>query len=284
MDKPLPKVHNISWRGIQYIRLSVGPCIQNQIIKKMFAYAEGNSFQFFQNNFSGTIASNINSLSENIFSILTEISPFLIRQIIQTLLALVTMFLVSPYFFLVFLIWIIVFLAISIFFSKKTLQLSNSLAEENSKVSGKITDSISNSNNVRLFARESFEVNYLNGYLDKLATKFRKKEWFALKLSSIQGLSITLLVSLLLFVLIKLRIKNLVTIGDFAFILSLALYVTEGVWYLMEQIHRLNDLIGRSKQNLHMILVPQEITDSPDAKDIAIHKGEIVFQDVHFQY
>lgn len=164
------------------------------------------------------------------------------------------------------------------------MQLSNNLAEENSKVSGKITDSISNSNNVRLFAREGFEVNYLNSYLEGLANKFRKKEWLAFKISLIQGFSITLLVSILLYFLIKLRINNLVTIGDFAFILSLALYVTEGVWYLMEQIHRLNDLIGRSNQSLRMILVPQEIIDSPEAKDIYIHKGEIVFQDVHFQY
>ena len=278
------QVHNLSWRGIQYIRLSVGPRIQNQIIKKMFAYAEGNSFQFFQNNFSGTIASNISSLADNVFVILTEIAPFLVRQTMQTLLAFVTMLLVSPYLFLVFSIWVIFFLVISMFFSKKTMQLSNNLAEENSKVSGKITDSISNSNNVRLFAREGFEVNYLNGYLEGLANKFRKKEWLAFKLSLIQGFSITLLVSILLFFLIKLRINNLVTIGDFAFILSLALYVTEGVWYLMEEIHRLNDLIGRSNQSLRMILVPQEIIDSPEAKDIHIDQGEIVFQDVHFQY
>ncbi|MBS0289039.1 MAG: ATP-binding cassette domain-containing protein [Proteobacteria bacterium] len=42
--------------------------------------------------------------------------------------------------------------------------------------------------------------------------------------------------------------------------------------------------MGRSNQSLHMILVPQEITDAPNAKSINIRKGEIVFQDVAFQY
>lgn len=278
------EVHNLSWRGIQYIRLHIGPKLQNQITKEMFAYTEKNSFQFFQNNFSGTIASNISTLAENIFFMIANISPSMVRQIIQTLLALVSMFFINAYFFYVFLIWIIFFSSISMFFSKKIILLSNKLAEERSKVSGKISDSISNSNNVRLFARENFEVDYLSVCLEKLAEKFRKNEWFELKLSLIQGLSITVLVSILLFFLIKLRINNLVTIGDFAFILSLTLYVTEGVWYFMEQILRLNDLIGRSNQSLCMILVPHEIIDMPGAKDINIHKGEIIFQDVNFQY
>lgn len=278
------EVHNLSWRGIQYISLQLGPKLQNTIIKKMFAYTEKNSFQFFQNNFSGTIASNISTLADNIVVMVTNIAPFLVRQIIQTILALVSMFFINAYFSLVFLVWVVFFLAVSLFFSKKIMKLSNMLAEEHAKVSGKITDSISNSNNVRLFSRENFEVNYLNGFLEDLAKKFREKEWFSLKLSLIQGFSITVLVAILLFVLIKLRINNLVTIGDFAFILALSLYVTEGVWYFMEQVLRVNDLVGRSNQSLEMLLVPQEIIDNPEAKDINIDKGEIVFQDVNFQY
>ena len=46
------EIHNLSWRGIQYANIKAGPLIQNQIIKKMFAYAEKNSFRFFQDNFS----------------------------------------------------------------------------------------------------------------------------------------------------------------------------------------------------------------------------------------
>ena len=92
------EVHNLSWRGIQYISLQLGPKLQNTIIKKMFAYTEKNSFQFFQNNFSGTIASNISTLADNIVVMVTNIAPFLVRQIIQTILALVSMFFINAYF------------------------------------------------------------------------------------------------------------------------------------------------------------------------------------------
>lgn len=278
------EMHNLSWRGVQYIKLKTGPKIQARITRKMFAYAEKNSFRFFQDNFSGTIASNITTIAENVFEIITNIAPFLIRQITQTTFALVSMYFINPIFCAVFFVWIVFFVSVSLLFSKKVMILSDELAKSRSQLSGKITDSISNVNNVRLFSRENYEVNFLNRFLDEVAAKYRKQEWFSLNLSLVQGISITVLIGVLIFALITLKTRNLVTIGDFAFILGLGLYVTEGVWYFMEQIHRLNDLIGSSNQSLNMIVVPQEITDIPQAKNLDIHKGEIVFQNVTFKY
>lgn len=278
------EMHNLSWRGVQYIKLSTGPKIQGDITRQMFAYAEKNSFRYFQDNFSGTIASNITRIAEDVFEIITNIAPFLIRQITQTTFALVSMYFINPIFCAVFFAWIIFFVSVSFFFSKKVMSLSDELAGSRSELSGKITDSISNVNNVRLFSREKYEVNFLNRFLNVVAEKYRKQEWFSLKLSLVQGISITLLMGALILALVSLKKHNLVTVGDFAFILGLGLYVTEGVWYFMEQIHRLNDLIGSSNQSLRMILVPQEITDMPQAKKMEIHQGEIAFQDVSFRY
>lgn len=278
------EMHNLSWRGVQYVKLRTGPQIQAHIISKMFAYAEKNSFRFFQDNFSGTIASNITTIAENIFEIITNIAPFLIRQTTQTTFALVSMYFINPIFCAIFFVWIVFFVSVSLFFSKKVMILSDALSKSRSQLSGKITDSIANVNNVRLFSRENYEVNFLNRFLDIVAAKFRKQEWFSLKLSLVQGISITVLIGMLIFALITLKTRNLVTIGDFAFILGLGLYVTEGVWYFMEQVHRLNDLVGSSNQSLRMIVVPQEIIDKPQAKNLNIHQGTIAFQNVTFQY
>lgn len=278
------EVHNLSWRGIQYINMKHGPRIQNQITQEMFAYTEKSSFRFFQDNFSGTIASNISRIADNIFVMVSSIAPFVFRQITQVILALVSMYFINPIFCVVFFIWVILFLSISLYFSKRIMILSDVLAEGQAKLQGKITDSISNASNIRLFARENFEVTYLQQFLQEVARKFRHKEWFGLKLSLVQSLSITLLIAALLVSLIKLRMQNLVTVGDFAFILGLSLYVTEGVWYLTEQILRFNDLMGSSNQSLNMLLVPHEIIDHPHAQSIHVSEGEIVFEDVAFQY
>ena len=173
---------------------------------------------------------------------------------------------------------------ISLVFCKKVSVYSDALAESHALLSGKITDSIGNANNVRLFAREDYEVNYLNRFLNDAANKLRRLEWFSLRLSLVQSLSITALIAVLLYVLITLRMQDLVTPGDFAFILGLALYVSEGTWWLTEQVLKLQATSGRVNQSIRMLVVPHEITDIPDAKHIIVTQGNIEFQDVAFQY
>jgi ATP-binding cassette subfamily B protein len=158
------------------------------------------------------------------------------------------------------------------------------LAMGHSQLSGKIVDSIANANSVRLFAREKYEGQYLQDSLEDVANKFRKKGWFEFKLSLVQGFSVTILIAVMIFGLIKLRSLGMVTVGDFALILSLALYVTEGIWYFTEQVHRLNDLIGRCNQSLNVIVKPHEIIDKPQANKIKITNGNIEFNDVTFNY
>lgn len=278
------EIHNFAWRGIQYINIKTGPKIQNHITREMFAYAEKNTYQFFQNNFAGTIASNIRTIADNIYEMISNIAPIVARQVMQIFIALIFMFFVNPLFCLAFFIWVVVFLTVTLLFSKKVMMLSDALANRQAFLSGKITDSVSNVSQVRLFAREHFEVRYLNKFLKEVAKRFRAKEWFALKLSVVQSLSITLLIATLLYFLITLRMQNKVTIGDFAFILGLALYVTEGVWYLTEHILRWNDLYGRANHSFNMIMVPHDITDIPRAAHLQVSQGNIEFQEVSFQY
>jgi ATP-binding cassette subfamily B protein len=278
------EVQNIAWRGVNYFSLKTLPRIKNSVIETVFSYVHKHSFRFFQDNFSGSIANNINKLADNIEIILKESSLFMIRGIVQLLLALVTMYFVHPIFSLVLFAWVFIFLTISIRFSNKVKELSDNQAHAQSVLSGKINDSISNVSNVRLFAREEFEILYLRKYLNILKDKFRKKEWFTLKLSWLQGLTITVLIGIVVFSLIHLRTQNLVTIGDFAFILGLVLYVTENIWWLTEQLDRLNDAIGQCNQSLNMIMIPHDIVDVPHATNLVVSNGQIEFQKVSFKY
>ena len=87
------------------------------------------------------------------------ILPFLIRQTTQLFFALILMFFVNLYLSAALLIWAITFMAISLLVSKKIMILADELAEENSVLSGKIIDSISNVNQFRVLFNTSFNQN-----------------------------------------------------------------------------------------------------------------------------
>ena len=278
------EVYRISWRVLDYIRLKTTPVIRNNIVYHAFNYIHNQSQSFFQNSLSGAIANNINILADNIDLISKTIFIRITRGIIQIVVAFIAMYFVYPIFSFALIIWVFTFIFISLKFSRKILTLSDAYAKSQSEVSGRVVDSIANFTNVKIFARKSFESFNLAKSLDIMKKRYENREWFLIKFHYLQGLSITILMGFMLYVLIQLRINGNVTIGDFAFILGLTVYVTEYVWTLTEYVDQINDSAGKCRQALKAIFTPIKVNDKEGAKDLIVLSGKIVFDKVHFQY
>lgn len=278
------EVYSISWRVLDYIRLKTTPVIRNNIVYHAFNYIHNQSQSFFQNSLSGAIANNINILADNIDLISKTIFIRITRGIIQIVVAFIAMYFVYPIFSFALIIWVFTFIFISLKFSRKILTLSDAYAKSQSEVSGRVVDSIANFTNVKIFARKSFESFNLAKSLDIMKKRYENREWFLIKFHYLQGLSITILMGFMLYVLIQLRINGNVTIGDFAFILGLTVYVTEYVWTLTEYVDQINDSAGKCRQALKAIFTPIKVNDKEGAKDLIVLSGKIVFDKVHFQY
>src|SRR5690606_476760 len=144
--------------------------------------------------------------------------------------SLVSMYFVNVWFFVALATWMSFFIYFSYRFSKRVRVNADAYASSQSAVSGQIVDSITNAQNVRIFSANRYENQYLQTYLTKMRDCFQKKEGYLLKFYFIQGCSITLLIAVMLLLLIHLKAKGLVTIGDFALILTLSVYVTDHSW------------------------------------------------------
>lgn len=278
------KAYNLSWRVINYINLKTAPAIKNNIIIYTFSYVHRQSSYFFQDNFSGSVSSNINILADNMERIASIILVRVIRGSIQLISALFSMYFIHPIFSISLLTWAIIFIFTSYVFSKKIKKISYDYAQSQSYVLGKIVDSISNFLNIIIFSQINFETLYLQHYLNIMKEKFRKKEWFLIKFYFLQGLSITCLIGLIIYFLIKLKINNQITIGEFAFILGLCFYITENIWDFTEQITQVNDALGRCSQSLKSLFSPIDIQDRKNATSLTVHEGKIVFDRVSFNY
>ena len=127
-------------------------------------------------------------------------------------------------------------------------------------------------------------IEYLYRFLQKNVRKSEALEWYILKIKIFQGTSSTLLMGSMMYILIIMRSKDMVTVGDFAFILTLSLTIVRAVWYLAGQLVKFSKEIGVCKQAINVIQIPHEIQDKEDAKDIKISEGEIKFNSVCFTY
>jgi len=274
----------ITFRFYDYLIIKTHPSLQYKIREEMFNYVERHSYRYFQNSFAGSLANKINDMAVSASHVFNHIIDHFLARALALLMGVFTLFSVHPYFAAILLIWVVIFMATSIVLSKKSKKYSEVHSEARSVLVGKMVDSITNNLNVKLFAREKFESDYLRTYLKDNAEKSRQSRWYLFKVKTFYAISILFLVSSFLWLLVYERQLNRITIGDFALVLMLTMWLIEEVFFIANQLAPFSEDLGTCQQAFSIISQKHEIIDIPNAKDLKVFKGEIVFDKVNFQY
>lgn len=275
---------NITWRTIGYLNYKYEAVIKNQIISQMFEYVLGSSTQFFQDNLSGRIATQITTLADNLEIILHRVSVDFLRGASLLLVSFITAYFVNVLFFYILFLWFIAFASFSIWMSARLVQLSDDHANSESQLSGQLVDSLANQSNIRIFSRKGFEVERMNTFFRSVQRAFQRKELFIVLLCCAQGGMIAVMMGLASITLIHLYGKGLVSIGDFALILGLSMELGHMMWYTMYQVDQFNQALGKARQSLNALVIPHEIQDKKNASQLIVTQGQIEFSKVKFHY
>lgn len=242
------------------------------------------SQRFFHENFSGRISNHITTLSDNVIRILYPISPNFIRNFSLLITSLFIVYHVNVYFFYTMVLWAVSFFSVSFLMSTRLVHLSDAHAESESAISGALVDSITNISNVRLFAKNGFELSHLKKLLEIRKGKFKKEELFIVLMNSVQGALIAVMLAVMIFFLVHLYEKHQVTVGDFALILGVTMEIAYITWFTMSQVNEFHQAIGKCKQSLSSLIEPHDVKDKEEATSLIVKKGKIVFSNVTFHY
>jgi ATP-binding cassette subfamily B protein len=275
---------NFTWRGINYLNYRYQGIIKQNIITETYAHVLSESNQFFQDNLSGRISSQITNLTENIETILYRITPNLLRGGFTLLVSFIACYQAHPIFFYILFIWFVCFSAFSVLMSKRLVSLNDEYASQESMFSGQLVDSISNSSSVRIFARKTFELSRIQLFSTRLIQAFMKREKFFLFFASIQGVLIAAMMCFSSYALVYLYSLHRISVGDFALILGLAMALGHMMWWTMDFVSDFSQTYGKCKQHLNALMTYPEIQDKENAKPLNCSRGEIQFQDVQFHY
>lgn len=273
----------LDMRFLDWVRLKLLPSLRYDIMTKMFAYLEGHSHRYFQNNFSGSLSNKITDMQNGAINIFITLDDGF-AQSIALCIAIVTMLLVHPVFALILLGWALAFILIALLFFKKIQDLSNIFATSKTTLVGKIVDSIGNITNVRLFSKNRYENDLIQSATLDTITKDRAMQWAIIKMRVFWDISIIVLIGLNIYVLVIMYSKNQVSVGDFSFIISLSISIFYNLWYLASQFVTFAEELGKCKQALSIITAPQEIVDSVNALPLMVTEGRIQFDQVSFHY
>lgn len=274
----------VTFRFYEWLLLRFHPNLKKHIGVILMGRMMNHSQNFYQNHFSGSIANKINDVNNGIPNILDALIDQFFSHILALSIAIYTVWLVDLKFAIALILWITIFLTVSIKLSKKAKVLTREAAEVNSTVTGNIVDILGNIGSVRLFEGKRLETDYLNEAYKQSVKAEQARDWFFMKMHILQKSSFVIFQSICFWWLIT-GIKNqTITSGDFALILILNISIVNSLNNLSRNIREFAKSFGKVSQGLYIINSILEIQDTEDAKDIVITKGEILFEKVQFYY
>lgn len=259
------------------------PSSKASLIDKLFRYLLGQSYGYFENQYSGQLANKIANAQSGLESAIQ-----LLNLNIATLLALLIsgglLARVSPFFAVIFWLW-----AISIcYYSYRNALIgedkSKSYATSQSLLQGEMVDSLSNMTTVVTDAMGAYEVKRLGSFVNEYIQEDRSLQSHFNNARLGHGLLTTLFISLMLIGLLIGFYYQTVTPGDFAFILSLSWSMAGFVHDLGKQFLDLSQHLGRLSEGMSILQVPQNVKDKENAKDYSLRAGTIKFDNVSFGY
>ncbi|OBP15052.1 multidrug ABC transporter ATP-binding protein [Rheinheimera sp. SA_1] len=242
------------------------------------------SISFYQNDFAGRIATKVMQTALAVRETATKLLDVMVYVLVyfSTMLYLIAdadLLLVTP-----LLVWLGLYIALQCYFVPRLKDVATRQADARSEMTGRIVDSYTNINTIKLFSHTSREAEYakdsMSQFLQPVYQQMRLVTWLTF---SVQTLNY-LLVFAIGAMSIWLWTEQAVSIGSIAIAVSLALRLNGMSQWIMWEVSGLFENIGTVVDGITTLAQPQLVQDVPDAKQLAVSGGAITFADLKFNY
>ena len=251
---------------------------------KSHRYLLGQSYGFFQNEFSGRIATKVMqtalAVRESVMKVLNVIL-FAMVYIATTfvLVANADIRLCIP-----LLLWLCLYIGVLRFFIPRLQDISTVQADARSLMTGRIVDSYTNIVTLKLFSHSQRE----SAYVKEGMQEFMGSVYPQMRLVTLLNISVWTINMLLVFSTaatgIYLWMHAGMTPGPIAVALSLSIRIIGMSQWIMWEVSALFENIGTVQDGLNTFSKPQAVVDKSDANILQVSQGVIDFNHVTFFY
>lgn len=257
---------------------------ESKIQLYVFKSLSERNYDFFTNNFSGSLVAKANRFHTSFSGLFDQIALNLLPGlaiIIGIILVVATQ---NIFLALIFFIWSLLHLWMTIVLIRNKISLSEKTAAEQSRTTGKLSDFLTNAFTAISFAGRSYEIDNFSNAVKKFESR-RGEEW-------------DYLVKMFLYLATSVNFVGISTIGFSLFLFSKG-SITIGTIFLLfsysstifSQMFAISRGLDRATKNLSDAIEMQEILDSPikikdsaSATKLMFEKGLVKFNNAVFNY
>ncbi|MGD1926095.1 MAG: ABC transporter ATP-binding protein [Paracoccaceae bacterium] len=180
--------------------------------------------------------------------------------------------------------WFAIYIAIAIWFVPRITDAGMRMAEARSVLAGRIVDSYTNIQTVKLFAHADSEEEYSREALEDFRHEFEVVNRIHTRLEIVMSALSTVLIGSVVGYAVWLWTQDAVTVGTVAAAVALVMRMLGLVEWIMWNMTSLFQNIGTVQEGMETVSQPLRLMDAPEAQPLAFKGGEISFDSVTHQY
>jgi len=260
------------------------PRLEADVRMAMFDHIQRHSPKYFNERFAGGLANKITDMTTQLTAVFTQVLWTFLPPAAACVLSLVFFFRISPLFAAILVVVLIVYAVICKAFTKKCQEYEHVHGEARSSLLGKIVDSLTNNFAVNLFFRFNQEKKYLSRLQKEEEEKNVEAKKYAERMRSYLALTFFLGGVSITGSMLYLWKQGGISTGEIVQTFNMTWNIIMLLWMAGIEIPVFFQSIGIMRQALSVMHDAQDVADVPGAKPLKIERGEIVFENVSFQY
>ncbi|MDR0462693.1 MAG: ABC transporter ATP-binding protein/permease, partial [Pseudomonadales bacterium] len=272
------------WRLVVWLHWHMETRIVYGLNRAAFDALSEQSMQFHNNRFGGSLVSQTNKFSSGYVRVADTIIFVLLPLIIGLIATFVILGPRLPMFTLFLGIFSAIFMIVAYFSYRRTLKLSEKEANLQTKLSGKLADSISNIVTVKSYGREGFEK-------DRFAVANRKVQVATSALIKAVvvrdfgfGAVIVAISALVVTTIVFGQQWFGVALGTLILAMQYSQLLLGNLWSSNRILRDFNRAFGDAKEMTEILDSQKAVFDKKGAKAIMVTKGKVDFNDITFRH
>lgn len=274
----------VGWRLATFSDSFLASRVMSNLLNTCYTYLIGHSYDFFTNNFSGSLVRRVNRYTKSYEQISDQIFWNLGRTFFVLLTILIVLFIRSWIVGLIVVVWGIFYLIVNAQFTKYKWQLDIKYSEVDSRSTGHLADGIANVITIKLFGGAKYEIKAFKKLTERLF-QLRHQLWNLDSLSeAVQSSFMVVLEFVVMYAAIYYWQRDLLTLGDIALIQAYLIKVFDRLWDIGKNVRKIYSALSEANEMTEMLIKPHDIQDKPGAGQLRVTDGAINFNHVNFGY
>jgi len=247
-------------------------------------YVLRQSLGFFQDDFAGRVATKVMQTSLSVRQFVLTLAEVILYVSVYFTGALIAFAAADLRLAVPMLIWLAGYFVVGRYFIPRLRAISEEQSDARSIMTGRIVDSYTNIQTVKMFAHADREDAYardsMQGFLDTVNKQMRLVTLMTVALNALNALLLVSVAGLGIW----LWTGSAVTAGSLAFTVGLVMRMQGMSHWIMWEVAHLFEHIGVIQDGIGTLTREQTVVDVPAAKPLVVTKGAIEFEAVKFHY